>query len=127
VNEVRREVNALWDAALLAWERGMSTEDYEPAFAELLDFALSHPEAAAEVQLLTLEFLGNPSSNAGDLVGYLMHTLRDGAVRREAASRLAASTGPVSGEIFADVVNAFDEDWSDRDLYQRYSGGHRGV
>ena len=115
------EITALWDAAVLAWKQGWSTEDYEAAFAELLDFVLSHPEAMSAIESRALDSLVHPAWGAPDLVGYLMHTLRSPIVHIEAKRLLAAATDVNFGAAMADVVSSFDDDWADRDLYERYS------
>lgn len=126
VNDVRDEVGTLWEAALSAWDRGSSTEQYEAAFSELLDLALSHPTALAEVESRALYSLPHLPSGAADLISYLMHTLRLNVVRSEAARLLAAASAPDVGDEFARILDSFHGGWEDRDLYERYSGRGRG-
>lgn len=112
-------MDSLFDAATVACERGDSTTDFEPALARLLRHLETHPECRAAAERRFID--GIRGGTLGwEVVSYCMHALRWDSVRREALRLLEGSAAPSVERALHHIVESFEDDWEDADMYERY-------
>ena len=119
--ELELAFKLLVDAAVDACSKGPSTSDFEPEFVRVLDFVKTHPQMAESVERV---FLRGLMTNAlpDELISFCMHTLKLPAIKQAVCARLDRNPGPAGMESMSRVLASFDENWSDKVLYEYYSG-----
>ena len=127
MNDRNLVLHELFAKARRALDEGDSTCDFEPSFAELLDFIQANPECRTEALSWFLERLeGSDGSGLwGELLEYCMHELRWPEVEAVALEILRETDDWRLRSVLLHVVAAFEEDWPDADMYERWQGGKR--
>jgi hypothetical protein len=120
------QMRELIGAALVATRDLDDSREAESYYAAVLDALLSAPDLRGPVARMFIREIGAARSFAADLIAYCMHTLRWPEVR-EAVIRLVE---PQDSEgwrrkalDYRDVLQAYDDNWRGRCLYERYSRG----
>ena len=113
-------LQSLLAAARRACDEGDSTSDFEPAFAEVLQFIQQHPACRVDAVATMAAALHGTQALPWELLAFLMHELRWPEVKVEATRVIEQSEDWRIKTALSHVVAAYEEDWPDADLYQRW-------
>lgn len=114
------DLGSLVKAAQRACDQGESTSDFEPAFTKVLDFIKRNPPCRMDAVALVIDGLHGANALPWELLAFLMHELRWPEVREEAIRVIERSEDWRTKTSLSHVVAAFEEDWSDADMYERW-------
>lgn len=119
--KVGDELTALFGRAAEACLVGIGTEDYENELSDLLQFVLRHPEIEREAEGLFRDAL-NSQLTPWELVAFCMYELRYESVKEEVIRQLELTgANPRDEAPLRRILEAFDDSWSDRDMFARFS------
>ena len=111
----------LCKVAQSSWQEGASTCDFEKAFLAVMEYVYEHSECVPQLTGIFVELLNDPDFEACELISFCMHELRWERIREE-AERLLDNTDDFRVKVvMADVVEAFGDEWSGRDVYVYYN------
>ena|ERR1022692_1187820 len=95
--------------------------DIEPMLVELLTLIRGHPAERAGFEDLFIDLIRRSPDGTVMILEFSMHTLRWEAVRKELES-LRTNTEDFNIRRSVDrVLEAFNDDWADADIYEFYS------
>lgn len=114
-DDLEKQLQDLFRSAQAACDRGESTSDFEAAFVALVVFVKEHPESRPLVEKMCIAGLRDRSL-CWELISFCMHALRMATVRDE-ARRLIDPQDPRGWGPLSSIVEAFDDDWEDADMY----------
>jgi hypothetical protein len=117
--EELQHVHELFSAANKACEEGQSIADFEPAFVALLNYLDQHPGCHAYAEHSFVEDIRG-GNFCWELVSFCMHKLRLEAVRDEAVRALSTLHDPRSKAVLSHVLESFEDEWKDADMYAYY-------
>lgn len=109
----------LYNEARRAGAEGISTSDFEPAAAALLDFIQATPECVDAASRLFVRQVMEAGGST-EVLDYCMHELRWSEVREAARVRVAESEDWRIKTPLASLLAAFEDDWPDAKLYERW-------
>ena len=112
-------LSELFTAANQACTENASTRDFEPTFAVLLDYIETNIARREEAKAAVLSAL-HDDSVAPELLAYLMHELRWPEVKQAITDRIALESDWRIKTPLSHVLEAFDDDWADADMYLRW-------
>src|SRR5437879_3801660 len=98
-------------------------DQIEPLLEDLLQSIARHGECRAALEVRFEELLNDLPGGAVEILQYCMHELRWRGVEEYAKSRLDGETRVVRRRSLERILEAFDDNWSERDLYARFEGG----
>ena len=110
------ELRRLFERAIAECDQGESTVDFEGSFVALLDHIKQHREIRGQTEALFLEAL-SASPTPWELISFCMHELRWQAVQDRAEALRAEANDPRAKRVFDLILEAFREDWDQRDMY----------
>jgi len=114
------DLRSLFEAAQRACDEGESTTDFEPAFTEVLSFIERNPTCRMDAVTQMTGRLRGTNAIPWELLAFLMHELRWPEVREEAIRMIERSQDWRTKTPLSHVVAAFEEDWPDADMYERW-------
>ena len=97
---------------------GSSVEDYEPSFVRVLKYMQAKPEKLPFFAARFRAYLEGEGF-CHELVAFCMHTVQLTAVRDHARALLEEAS-PRAWSPLSTIVESFEEDWADADLYEFY-------
>jgi hypothetical protein len=97
-------------------------DQIEPLLEDLLQYIVRHEECRDVLEVRFEELLDALPHGAIEVLQYTMHTLRWNSVEVYARGCLERERDVTRRRILESVVEAFSDNWSDRDLYERYEG-----
>jgi hypothetical protein len=106
----------------------MGEDALEPLYEEVLDFLLSHPESRIELAQRLIETIrkyrkGHESLEPllpSSTIAYSMHVLRWPEIRRFVEEENRSFYAPRMSTFMSAILDAFSDDWEDRDFYKRF-------
>lgn len=110
----------LFTAAQRACDEGASTKDFEPAFTAVLDFIHQNPSCRAEAVSIMSDTIHGRNGLPWELLAFLMRELRWPEVQDAAMSVITRSTDWRTKTPLSHVLAAFEQDWPDEDMYERW-------
>jgi len=124
MNDNDRQLNELFSLACRACIESDSTRDFEPRFADLLDFIRLNPQCREEALRKFLDQVLNPSGCL-ELLEYCMYELRWTEVKAKALEVIAGAEDWRLKSALSHVVEAFEKDWPGAKMYQRWGATTR--
>jgi|GEM_PF-2346789 len=106
-----------------SWAADTDTRDWEPFLLAILRFCQQN-EASHTVLVACFEqILTGDKRVPLEAVEFCMHTLRWNEIYSLTARLIREATNPRVQSSLSHVLNSFDPEWEDRDLYPYYSIG----
>lgn len=116
MTEISRKFDFLCDKAMREFD-----ESFESSLIDILNFVKSHPEAKDEFVEKFKEIVNESKSKPFEAVSFCMRELRWPEIRSYIESEINSSPG--RHELLVSALAAYDDEWSDHDLYKYYSSG----
>lgn len=98
----------------------VGVDQIEPLLDDLLEFIVAHQECT---DLLAPEFIGLLDTlppSAEEIVQYCMHELRWPVIREHVERCLGRERDITRHRVYERILEAFDDDWNEREFYARY-------
>ena len=115
-----KELLQLFSEAEAACNQGKSTADFEAPFVRLLQYIKEHPESRNAAEGRFLAGL-HARTTPWELISFCMHELRWEPVRQAIEQLMRHATDPRNQRVLRLIVESFDDQWDERQLYSYYS------
>lgn len=103
------------------WNSAISTLDYEGPFVQVLDLVRQNLHCRSMLSPIFIEYLRAFDFSLLDLIAFCMHELRWQEVF-VAAQRMHGKSARLDEQHAMNcIMDAFEDDWSDRDLYPYFN------
>ncbi|WP_211349434.1 hypothetical protein [Micromonospora pisi] len=103
--------------ALEAQFPGVNYEEIEPDLRSLVAVVTGHPRHTADFEEEFISLLQSDNPGKTEILQYSMHLLRWPSVRAATENLLLVSDDPRAARTFERILEAFEPDWEDRDLF----------
>lgn len=104
-------------------EETCGAEALEPGLERALEILQGSPELRGQFESRVIALIDSPEEGVVEIVSFLMHVLRWGAVRAAVEERIGNPRGNVSNiRLYEAMLDSFSDSWRDRDLFVRFSG-----
>ena len=101
-----------------------SVRSVEPSLLQMLRVVEDHPELRAAFERAFIELCDSPSPK--EIVQFCMRKLQWPAVREHVAGAMRATKDTRFRSTMQQVLDVYDDEWADADLWEYYSGQSNG-
>jgi hypothetical protein len=98
----------------------VSTEPLEPYLTNLVRIVEEHPGELNQIKVEFVRLVRDLPPGATEMLEFVMHKYRWDEVRSEILGRLNSTNNLRLKSVLLRVMEAFDRDWPDRDVYATY-------
>lgn len=106
----------------------LGEDELEPLYEEMLGFLEGYPSHRTELAQCLIDVMSKyrfgrerqESLLPSTAIAYSMHVLRWPEVLKFAEEEHRAFYAPKMATLMTDIMDAFSDDWEDRDLYKRF-------
>ena len=111
----------LCSKATSAWNENGDTHYYEPFLLAILTYVKSLPGFESDFKSCFLKLLNEPNLGIWEIVAFSMRELKWPEVRAEAEKILAQDNDYRVKQVMQDILDVYEEEWDDADMWQYYS------
>ena|SRR5579862_6044486 len=104
-----------------ACEGPVGTREYEGAFLNVLNYMKEHPTDEDAYKNHFIKMLNDSTLGPWELIAFCMRELQWPEVLKAARERLQKMRDPRIKSVMADVIEVYQPNWPDSELYDYYS------
>ena len=103
------------------WETTYGSDALEPELLSILNFAKANPDKQNELSECFIGIINDYRNGPLEIVVFSMRELQWSEVKNAALTRKQSSDDPRVWSAMNDVLNVYEKEWEDADLYKYYS------